>query len=493
MSYVPSRALTVLSEQEEGNAQQISAPHTAEPAMAVSSSRWINDEPPTAHLVRGELALPDSENLLTCAIPRVPDETTARNLLRRRGMPKPAQPHELSVEDKLMALPRMWYAYNPPIEAIRFAQSVVATVRNSLLLRNPEHPRYARFYHAQAEVLSGKRLIARPSFLSALGGAGMLLAGPTGSGKSALLQRIRSLIGEEHTLLTSKQADAPAQMIFLPVLIVQWPDCGTLDGLLANIREQLIGELANASTNECVFANFKGSNGSNAAIATCILLNLGLLVVDGCRASSITKDWREISDFIASFSAYSGIPTILSCTYPFQQVVARKGGKGASVTSAATLGLEYLDPGSLWTSYCQFFWNLGLFGGETPLPEFLVSLMWKATRGNLKLAVEGFLGIHRELIQEPAKLQKGGFTEAVAAAMLAKILRFYSEAIKVQALFKMREETPVESREFIPQADLFTFGDYLPFTAFSNTPSNEFERLIKVEARRKRALNVAAK
>jgi Flp pilus assembly CpaF family ATPase len=92
-------------------------------------------------------------------------------------------------------------AYFPSSANVWLAQKVIAMVRTSLSLRDPSQPRYAKFIHGQRDVMAGGALKAMPSFLHSLKGAGILLAGPAGTGKTAFIQRLHACIGEEHTII----------------------------------------------------------------------------------------------------------------------------------------------------------------------------------------------------------------------------------------------------------------------------------------------------
>ncbi|OWW20767.1 hypothetical protein [Noviherbaspirillum denitrificans] len=410
---------------------------------------------------------PLSENLLTSCIRKVPSETRAKELLRRRGVPKLEDLEGKSVEDKIAALAYLQYAYNPPLAAARFTQKVLASVRASLLLRNPEDRRYWQFLYQQGQVLRGGRPIAMPQFLRSLQGAGFILAGPSGVGKTALVQRLRALIGQE-PVLVNWGGDAPAQMTFIPMVVVKWPECGTLAGLLANFRQVLISEIGPSVATDYHFSNFMGSNGTNAAISAALLLNLGLFVLDGGCIRSLRGEFRDILGFISTLQRNSGIPTLITCTYPVLQAIARSGGAGANTASAHAEFLDLLPPGPLWASYCKFFWNLGLAEPCIPMPGYIPSLMWKFSRGDMGIMSQGFSGLHHALLDHPQLLAGEALKETDASDIVCMRLRMYEETVKVLELFQTNRAVPLE--------DLWAHGDYLPYEAFNETPSRDFER-----------------
>ncbi len=310
--------------------------------------------------------------------PVLPERETQQILLNR-GVPKFSSTAEVSNEDKISALASLPAAYRASIDGTRFAQRVVAQVLTSLNLRNPQDPRYRRFYYSHANVMRGGKIIAMPDFLQSLTGSGFVLAGPSGVGKTAFLQRLRVLLGERHSVLWG-DGDMPAEYVLVPMLIIQWPDCGTRDGLLENLRNALIRELGCAQTEEHVFSNFRGRHAVDAAIATCVLVNLGLFVLDGMCNQSRFGECREILDFVATFKARSGITTIISCTHsycdlmrtgltksfllaPFLATIRRstKGGETIRTTLSPATWVRLTNclrqskgvtHGALWTEFC---------------------------------------------------------------------------------------------------------------------------------------------
>lgn len=406
------------------------------------------------------------ETAITRQIGPVPTFQDAMNGLRFKVTSMLDTPGTVSNEHKLSALTQFSSAYFPSSANAWLAQKVIAMVRASLSLRDPSQPRYSKFIHGQRDVMAGGELKAMPAFLHSLQGAGVLLAGPTGTGKTAFIQRLRACIGEEHTLVRLGGA-APAEMRFLPVLYVRWPDCGTLLGLLGNMRNALISELGSADTDVRALSYFFGKRGQNIAIATCIFLNLGLFVIDGASIRSLRGEYREILNFVATLQEFSGIPTIVSCTYPVAQVVTRLGGRGANLSNFGAHYFDLVPPGNLWHLYCHFAWKLGQLDKSWDMPAHLPECVWNASLGNFRIATHGFIAIHQALINTPTLWASGTLSQDAIRGLLELNLRAFVEPLKVMHQFA-RDGA-------VPDADLWTHGDYLPFEAFSGTPSCDFE------------------
>jgi hypothetical protein len=410
------------------------------------------------------------ENPLLSCVSAVLTEKATRAKLKRRGVPELQHPELASIEQKICGLANISMAYWPTTSAVRFAQRVLAQVHVSLSLRNPEDARYVQFIYEQGSVLRGARVGSAPDFLASTTGAGFILAGPSGSGKTAFLQRLRVLIGTEPSLIQTSRG----QFSFVPMLILRWPDCGKLTGLLSNLREALIGELGLAHAHAGIFSNLVGTNGPNAAIATCIILNLGLLVIDGMCLRSIRAEYLEILDFISTFEERTGIPTVLSCTYPALQVLVRSGSKQANLGGA---GQEYWDlepPGRRWNEICSSFWKLGYQDRSIPVPAYLPELLWESSRGNMRILAQGYAAIHQAVAYQPALAERA--TRAEIIDVLEVKLRQFREHLAAMAQVQQRNGD-------VDPEDIWTYADYLPYELFSQLRSLDFQRKLRINRR----------
>lgn len=392
-------------------------------------------------------------------------------ILNNPGIPELVGSKTASIEQKIAGLALMQSSYRSGGDAARFAQRVIAQVHASYKLRNPEDPRYVKFVYSQAGVLRGAKVTSVPDFLSSLTGSGFILAGPSGCGKTAFLQRLRVLIGEEYLTVQTSHGE----FTFLPILILRWPDCGTLSGFLVNLREALIGELGLASI-EGIFRNIGGSNAGNAAIAVCVLLNLGLLVIDGMCLRSLRHEVREILDFISTFKERTGIPTLISCTYPALQVISRAGSKQAHLGSTDQEYWDLVPPGIEWNKICESFWKLGPNPAELQMPGYLTDLMWDVSLGNMRILKAAFSALHHQYAYEPELAVTG--TRADLADILDVKLRLFKEPLSVMAQFQQMGT--------IAPDDFLAYADYLPHDVFSKTPSGEFERQLRLTSGRRR-------
>lgn len=135
-----------------------------------------------------------SGNILAeiCPLPPATDEA-AFEMLRRRPQVRPAGFLDQSLalrEEWLDRLDRFHYVF--PIE-IAFLRSVISLMRKSFIPRDLRNP---RVMEALLEAADGKFM--RLERLVSVGGCklAMLLLGPTGSGKTSLVDRIVDLIGQ---------------------------------------------------------------------------------------------------------------------------------------------------------------------------------------------------------------------------------------------------------------------------------------------------------
>lgn len=410
-----------------------------------------------------ELTSIDEENLLTRKVLQIPSRVESLQLLSTRGIDVPNDFRNLSDAKKINALSYMHYAFLASTEHADFFAKVVAAIRSSLLLRNPEHTRYLRFYFEQLTTLHLQEEPAAPDFLANFQGAGFIIAGPTGSGKSALIQRIRFLLGS-YTIVHANTASGEIELKFVPILVVKWPNCGTLSGLLENIRNAINAELGHNISAVSGLGRVSVNKRGQRIIKLCIALNLGLLVVDGANTNSLNSEIEDIFRFISTLKNYSGIPTLLSCTYPALQALTRSGSVMAHLSSSDVLYNDYISDDEKWKSYTHAMWKLGLH--TLPMPEFLPSLMMEICLGNLQLMVNGMKKIHHSLVGKSDAEKLAKLSSNRISQLLARDFRIFKEPLTVLRAYQ-------EGR-ILSKVDVEIYGDFLPFELFSEPVSGPY-------------------
>ncbi|WP_429251432.1 hypothetical protein [Paraburkholderia sp. GAS333] len=221
-----------------------------------------------------------------------------------------------------------------------------------------------------------------------------------------------------------------------------------------------------------VLTDLLGANGDNAAIAACILLNVSLITVDGANFNSIGGNPFEIPAFLLKLQEYSGIPVLFSGTCAFMHFMSLKGSPSANLFGEPSL---HLDPNEapklgedqrpvgegVWYQKNVWYWSLGMFSRDIPMPEYLPVWTYRAARGRDGWLAEGFEALHTELIKKPRLLEPEKLTEEAVTKIFELRLRAQREA-RV-AITQQQEQDYVEDEE-----DFFNFMDHFPLSFIRN-------------------------
>ncbi|KXV09519.1 hypothetical protein CR51_10215 [Caballeronia megalochromosomata] len=413
----------------------------------------------------------NASDSLSFLLPKITTLDQAVEALRFRGVEKPADPHNIDVGEAVQQYARLPLAYLATREVGELFLQILAAMRLSSTLRDPCAIRYARFYNDQ-DIAGTLEPPAAPDFLHSLEGTAFKLVGVAGCGRTAFLQRVRAALGRPRKMVR-EAGSGPREMYFMPVLIVSWPKSGTKKELFQNFRSAFISEIGSSGSANKMFTFFSGKNAQNAVIATCVLLNLGLLVVDGgCKAALEHGETSEVLDFISTFQSRTGIPVIVSGTYIFDLAVMKRGSRS---TKFGTCGAAYFDavpapcsgktvkgdPKHLWTQLSDWQWKLGHREFAVPPPEFFAKATWDLTAGVHQQFCEACNDLHQKILHDPGLLEPDAMTEERLRELFSVRLRSFQEPLRVITTFR-------ESRQ-VDKDDLIAYADYLPFEAFQTS------------------------
>ncbi len=403
---------------------------------------------------------------------RVPTSEELRKQMFVRAVPQRSGLWAADTSQRVAALTNLPRGFMPFKETVAFVESVLAAVRNGIVARNFADKRHRHLFYGSSEVLQGRPPRMLPPGPASLTRTGFTLSGPSQTGRTALLQSIRELLGE--SFQEQFEPPAPALMSVIPMVYLRFPACGTVAGLLEDLRHSLARELGPAGAPANAYAEIRGRAGYNMAIALCTVLNVGLLVIDGACAESLeTGEPREVLGYLEYFQQSSGIPVLLSGTSAFMHVVEKAGSKGSNLLSGVSLHLEphpappsdidipETDVFSLWFQICRFYWNCGVLPPEHVMPSELPTWTHKLCVGRSGWLAKGFVALLTKLIKTPAFLQPGKLTEAVVNEAFEVALRLQSEARRVAA-------ECMKTGTVANEADFYNYMDHLPDSVFSS-------------------------
>ncbi|CAJ0783803.1 AAA family ATPase [Ralstonia chuxiongensis] len=400
----------------------------------------------------------------------VPTSEELRMQMFVRPVPPGSELWTADASQRVVALANLPRGFLPFKNTVTFVESVLAGVRDGIVARNFADNRYRRLYYGSSDVLQGRPPRSLPPGPASLVRTGFTLSGPSQTGRTALLQRIRERLGEHFQ--EQFESPGPALMSVIPMVYLRFPACGTVAGLLEDLRHGLARELGAEGAPANAFADIRGSAGPNMAIALCTSLNVGLLVVDGACAESLeTGRPRDVLAYLEYFQQSSGIPVLLSGTSAFMHVVEQTGSKGSNLLGGVSLHMEPLPPPPsgvdiaekeircIWSQICRWYWACGVLPPEQVMPSELPTWTYKVCVGRCGWLAKGFVALLTKLIKTPTLLNPGELTEAVVSETFEIALSLQSEARRVAA-------ECMETGTVVDEADFYNYMDHLPNSVF---------------------------
>lgn len=342
----------------------------------------------------------------------LPTTRELRTKMKVAGTTLSAVADSADTEEKIAALSNYCGAYLPMREGLTFASLLLAKIREVYRAKQFGCEEFRLFYHANAEVMNGARLRPLPACLSAINGAGFTLTGPSLMGRTALLHRIVEMLGRPFTV--TGRHPAPVQMIVMPLLFLTYPTCGTLRGLIRDMRQRVLAGIGHHKLHLNALSDMEGPNGENVAIALCTLLNVGAVVVDGAGFGDVNGKTESILKFLVKLRQDTGIPVVISGTSAFMYSANYLGNLASNLFNGPSLHLDPIKPPSsvenacverapkgIWQQMNEWHWERSSFGQKNRMPKDLPTWTYQQTFGRMGWLAQGFESLHTSLIVKP--------------------------------------------------------------------------------------------
>ena len=393
-----------------------------------------------------------------------PSKAAVIERLRNRLVPADPELWKAGPEAKIRAMAQFDKGYLATEEVARYTFNVVSAYVECMQTRNLENPRYRRYFYSFQEALQGRGTIPCRESLDTLTGVNFVITGRSQLGRTAYVQRLRKLFGAPFRVAGPSLNDVKVVWYF-PIVVLQWPTCGTLKGLLEQVREKLVSEIKDPADRAPILKRMRGKNAESAVIAASVLLNVGMVVIDGACAQSLKGRVREILAFFCRLQRHTNIPVLLSCSDVFMHGASTLGPEVADVLGGPRLAFEPLEAPSstpdvtgLWHKFNLWFWRAGLLSPLLEMPRDLPSWTYGPCHGRLGWLAAGFRALHERLVWEPTLLKGGGPSEKVVKEIFERQLRIW-EAART-AITEYDKDQASVSRPIVYQ-----HIDHLPFVA----------------------------
>lgn len=355
--------------------------------------------------------------------------------LRNQPLPTDNEFYEGDESHKIDALARFGENYLPMGEAVTFTQRALSKFRLNYVERSFYTKSYLPHYFGQRKAVKGSDAPVLPPNISSLQGMGMVMAGPSQVGRTALITRIQASLPQFIEL--EGELPCPTEMICIPCFRIEFPTCGTSEGFFRDFRSNLLAILSKTSTSEKALIGLLGPNAENAAIAYATLFNFGMLVIDGLSARAVNPQTSFLLEFLVKFKRLTNIPVVLSGTTPFMHAAGLLGSTSSNMFNGPAIHMQPLKRPSkhkkkvtgVWHQMNLWYWSCGVISPKYPMPEELSVWTHELTLGRVGWLAQGFEALHvavarnHELITNPKE-----------KLTLAKIAGIFEPAIRMSAM-----------------------------------------------------------
>lgn len=412
-----------------------------------------------------------------------PSKAAIIKQLRNRLVPDDKDLWKAGPEAKLRAMNNFDKGYLATEEVARYTYSLVSAYVECMAARHITDPRYRRYFYSFQQAVQGRGPIPSRESLDTLTGVNFVVIGRSQSGRTAYIQRLRTMFGAPFRVV-GPSLDHIKLVWYFPVIVLQWPTCGTLKGLLEQFRDKLVSEIKDPESLAHVFKRMRGKNAATAAIAAAVLLNVGLLVIDGACAQSLKGRVREILTFLCKLQGHTNIPLLFSCSDVFMQGAKQLGPEVDAVLRGRSLAFEPLNAPppdvdailrgqslreapkealgrlGLWYQFNLWFWRSGLLSPLLEMPRELPRWTYALSHGRIGWLAAGFRALHERLAWEPSLLNDDGPSESTVTKAFETALRT-CEAARIAIREYGRDPASVG------RSIVYQHLDHLPFLAGS--------------------------
>jgi hypothetical protein len=397
--------------------------------------------------------------------------------MRRRGVAADPELRMADPDTQIQSLSGFSQAFLPMRETVTFIAQILAKVRQVYSAKQFGGEEFRLYFHANAEIMNGAPLRPIPACLASISGTGFWLTGPSGMGRTASLTQLVELLGKPFEV--EGDHPAPRRMWVMPVLYLTYPTCGTPRGLFRDIRQKVLAEVGTHATNINALSDLEGPNAENVAVALCTLLNVGLVVLDGCGWANVNARTESIFRFLLKLRQFSGIPVLVSGTSAFMYSASYMGNLAPNLFNGQGLHLNALNPPAslnndsaskakgIWRQIVMWLWKQGLLPDHCEMPAKLPEWAYEVTLGRFRWLVQGFEALHVALLTKTDLQEQGRLTETLVKDIFNMQLQLHNVARN--AIVRMQSPLSAKSKlAFLKNID------HLPTSAFDEPLLHEW-------------------
>lgn len=391
-------------------------------------------------------ALPDSvrDNILAQQLP-LPE--SIEQILEKISVAPDAEDvkvRSLPLEYRMSKLDSLQNIYLPTDRHASALQRIVRLIRWGYKYRDPESPVVTQFIYDLVDKGPGPGL----SRQGGGGGAiGLVITGPTGTGKTSFLDRLSVYLGENviiHQKINGRTCRQP-QILHLRV---QCPEKSSLGSLTLDILNKIDEQLG--TRHALAAKNLSVPKLSDRVCAMCTTYFVGTLILDDVQhLPPGHADTAAMLNFFTNFMERTGIPLILTGTVKLDILLSAEPSAASKLSAKGKIQFKCLEEESEeWWMLCNTLWMHSITDTLLPMPEELPRELHFYTQGISRILRETMYAIHERMAtnEEPFSTQ---MLEDIAANELLKYQEVM-QAIRLHTIGRLNQGEVSDWKDFIP-------------------------------------------
>ncbi|WP_034296398.1 hypothetical protein [Herbaspirillum sp. RV1423] len=274
---------------------------------------------------------------------RTPKTSELMSRLERIAVPTDAAsvPGQLTKNAEAKVKYRRSYFTTAPI--LEFVSAFGASVRDAYRTKQFGNPEYRRYLFETLALRVGDKLKPLPACIQEAAGTSFAVVAPVQCGKAALATALERCFPKPFKI-ENPPLEGLSEILVYPVIRLKYPRNRKLNGLLKDLRAAILAFSSDEKTKRSALSEMLEDESGDIAIATCILVNVGGIIIEGATGRKLDYvHTEEILEFLVKARDDAGIPVMLMCTPAFMHGVNSYGKTYASIFEGMTLHLDSLE------------------------------------------------------------------------------------------------------------------------------------------------------
>lgn len=234
-------------------------------------------------------------------------------------------------------------SYFSTAQILEFAAAFNASVRDFYRTKQFGNSSYRRYLFETLALRVGDALRPLPACVQEAKGTSFVVVAPAQCGKAALATALERCLPKPFKI-ENPPVEGLSEILVYPVIRLKYPRNRKLKGLIKDLRAAILEIASDENTKRGALSEMLEDESGDIAIATCILVNVGGVIIEGATGRKVDyTHTEEILEFLVRLRDKAGVPVMLMCTPAFMHGVKSYGSTYGTIFEGIPLYLDALE------------------------------------------------------------------------------------------------------------------------------------------------------